>query len=120
KRPPPRLLPSRGRHSRPSDPHNNLAQVLRQVPVLTQPSHFIWAWDRHFIQWLKFGHFDTICRSSGVGCSACVCFSELGAEGYHRLMSTSGAGASPRGGSATADVQRCCGSDMKTGATLST
>ncbi|KAK3521444.1 hypothetical protein QTP70_004972 [Hemibagrus guttatus] len=34
------LLPVQGRHSGPTGPHNNLANVLRQMPFLTQPSHF--------------------------------------------------------------------------------
>ncbi|KAK3533234.1 hypothetical protein QTP70_013664 [Hemibagrus guttatus] len=35
-----RLLPVRGRHSGPTGPHNNLANVLCRMPFLTQPSHF--------------------------------------------------------------------------------
>ncbi|KAK3543031.1 hypothetical protein QTP70_008712 [Hemibagrus guttatus] len=29
-----------GSHSRPNGPHINLANVLRRMPFLTQPSHF--------------------------------------------------------------------------------
>ncbi|KAK3532054.1 hypothetical protein QTP86_003542 [Hemibagrus guttatus] len=48
---------SGGRHSGPAGLHNNLAQVLRRMPFLTQPSHFIRAWDKHRSQWLGFGHW---------------------------------------------------------------
>ncbi|KAK3525808.1 hypothetical protein QTP70_009666 [Hemibagrus guttatus] len=36
----PSKLHSQGRYSGPTDPHNNLANVLHRMPFLTQPSHF--------------------------------------------------------------------------------
>jgi len=37
-----------------SDPVTNLHHLLRQMHFLSQPSHFILAWDRHQICWLAY------------------------------------------------------------------